>query len=197
VLQAACAQLQRWHQAGYTFLRMTINVSPQQFQMLASENLPSEAGLNLHKLVQKVLAETGLPAPSLELEITENLVRRHNEFDLATLHNLRALGIRIAIDDFGVGSSLSFLKHFPIDTLKIDQSFVQGITEDAGDAAFIKAIIAMAHSLKLKVVAEGVINKAQEAFLRDLNCDEVQGFLFSQPLPAEKISKLLQKQQAS
>ena len=194
VLQAACVQLHNWHQAGYTTLRMTVNVSPQQFQKLSPATLADEETQSLQELVEQILNQTSVPADRIELEITENLVRLYDEFDLGSLHHLRALGVRIAIDDFGVGSSLSFLKHFPIDTLKIDQSFVKEIVEDAGDAAFVRAIIAMAHSLSLKVIAEGVITEAQKTFLRKLKCDEIQGYLFSQPLPAQEITKLLQKQ---
>ncbi|MDX1522643.1 MAG: bifunctional diguanylate cyclase/phosphodiesterase, partial [Anaerolineae bacterium] len=195
VLRAACAQLQAWHQAGYRPLRITVNVSPQQIQRY--DKLPNEDQPSLVGLVRDLLKEYRLPANSLELEITENIALLNSEANLTTLNDLRALGVGIAIDDFGVGSSLGFLKHFPLDTLKIDQSFVKDMTREVGDAAFIKAIITMAHTLKLKVVAEGVTSPEQEALLRAQACDEIQGYLFSEPLSIDQITKLLHDQWAS
>mgnify|MGYP005851545001 CR=1 FL=1 len=195
VLQAACTQMAAWHAAGFTSLRVSVNVSPFQLkQPPQADTLPIEAEL-LPDLVKRTLAETGLLPQALELEITESLTMLNQEFSLATVKSLSELGVRIAVDDFGLGSALDFLTHFPISTLKIDQSFVRGMTGEARDAAFIAAIIAMAHSLKLKVVAEGVETEAQLALLKAQQCDEVQGYLLSRPLSVKAITELLQAEQ--
>ena len=156
---------------------------------------PAEIDL-LPNLVERTLAETGLPPHALELEITESMTMLNQEFSLATVKALSQLGVQIAVDDFGMGSALDFLRHFPISTLKIDQSFVREITGATRDAAFITAIIAMAHSLKLKVVAEGVETETQLALLKTQQCDEVQGYLLSPPLAAEAITDLLQAERS-
>jgi diguanylate cyclase (GGDEF)-like protein/PAS domain S-box-containing protein len=183
VLRTACAQNKAWQEAGYAPLCMAVNLPARHFQQ---PGLP--------ELIKNVLKETGMPAQALALEITEGTVMKSIDFNLATLNDLRALGIQISIDDFGTGySSLGYLKRFPFHTLKIDQSFVKDMASDSEDAAITTAIIAMAHSLKLKVVAEGVETEEQLAILRSEQCDEIQGYLFSRPVPAETFTKLLQE----
>jgi EAL domain-containing protein (putative c-di-GMP-specific phosphodiesterase class I) len=141
-----------------------------------------------------MLEETGLDANYLELEVTEGTIMENAEITIKTLYELKEMGVHLAIDDFGTGySSLSYLKRFPIDTLKIDQSFVRDITTDPDNTAITMAIIAMAHSLKLKVIAEGVETEEQLAFLHSHQCDEIQGYLFSRPVPAEAFTQLLRE----
>lgn len=181
VLRAACAQARDWHAAGHTHLRVTVNFSARQFEH------PKFAAL-----IRTVLKEIGLSAPALELEITESIAMKDIGFSVAILNELRADGIRISIDDFGTGSSsLKYLKQFPVHTLKIDQTFVKDLTSDIGDAAITAALITMAHTLQLRVIAEGVETEEQVAFLRSRRCDEMQGYLFSQPVSAEAFRKLL------
>jgi EAL domain-containing protein (putative c-di-GMP-specific phosphodiesterase class I) len=142
--------------------------------------------------VKRALRETGLSPRSLDLEITESHAMANAEATIHTLRELKALGVRISIDDFGIGySSLSYLKRLPIDTLKIDQSFVRDITSDPDDAAIATAIIALAHTLKLRVVAEGVETQQQLEFLSTRQCDRMQGFLFSRPLAAADCGEFL------
>jgi len=139
-----------------------------------------------------VLWETGLSSSCLELEITETLAMQNAEESLGVLSGLKELGVRIAIDDFGTGySSLSYLRNFPIDTLKIDASFIRSLTDDSGSLEIASAVIALAHSLDIRVVAEGVETEAQWRLLRDQGCDEVQGFFFSLPLTAEGCGHLV------
>ncbi len=181
VLREACAQLERWHQAGYTGLRVAVNLSPQQFHR------PGFA-----ELAARLLEESGLLAESLELEITESVLMARSEENMATLENLANMGVGLAIDDFGTGySSLSYLQRFPIHSLKIDQSFVAGISSDVNDTAIVTAIIAMAQSLRLNVVAEGVETAEQVAFLKHHGCLAAQGFYFSRGVPAEDFIALL------
>jgi EAL domain-containing protein (putative c-di-GMP-specific phosphodiesterase class I) len=140
------------------------------------------------------LQQTGLAPEHLELEITESVAMENAEQAIATLNSFKAMGIAMSIDDFGTGySSLSYLKRFPIDTLKIDRSFVKDIPGDKDDAAITTATIAMAHSLKLKVIAEGVETVEQITFLQQHNCDEAQGYYFSKPVTAEEAAKMLQQ----
>ncbi len=186
VLQTACAQAQAWRTAGYADLRMAINVSPRQLQR-------GNRQLSLLTVVEKVLAETGLAAQFLELEITEHMTSTNDDLNLANLNDLSLLGIKISVDDFGISSSLGFLRDFPINTLKIDQSFVKNITEVDNEATILKAIITMAHSLALNVIAEGVETREQLTFLQSQECDEIQGYLFSRPVPAEVLTRLLQQ----
>jgi diguanylate cyclase (GGDEF)-like protein/PAS domain S-box-containing protein len=182
-LVAACTQHRIWEQAGLSDLRVAVNLSPRQF-----------VHGDLVKTVARVLAETGCDPRNLELEITEGMVMREPEHAVALLQQLKDMGIHIAMDDFGTGySSLAYLKRFPIDSLKIDRSFVTDVPEDAGDVAINVAVIAMAHSLGLKVVAEGVETQEQLDFLRKQGCDEMQGYLFSKPLPVEQVTALLMK----
>lgn len=143
-----------------------------------------------------MLEETGLEPQHLELELTESQLLDSVEHIIATFHQLHDLGVKLAIDDFGTGySSLSYLKRFPVDYVKIDQTFICGLGEGTEDAAITQAIIAMAHSLKLKVVAEGVENHEQLAFLKDHHCDEVQGYLISRPVEAQAVTRLLMDDQ--
>ncbi|MDP9193543.1 MAG: EAL domain-containing protein [Acidobacteriota bacterium] len=180
-LREACRQAKAWHDAGYTWLSLAVNLSVTQLQQV-----------DLVDRVRTILAETGFPAASLELEITESSAMQSPETSIRTLFELKKLGIRISLDDFGTGhSSLSYLKRFPIDTLKIDQSFVHDITTDPDTAAIVTAIIAMAHSLRLKVIAEGVEYPEQANFLRHHGCDQMQGFLMTPPVAAEEFPQFV------
>jgi EAL domain-containing protein (putative c-di-GMP-specific phosphodiesterase class I) len=162
-------------------MRVAVNLSARQF---AQKTLVSD--------VAKTIAQSGLTPDCLELEITESLVMHNPEGAAETLHKLKAMGITLSIDDFGTGySSLAYLKRFPIDCVKIDRSFIKDIPAEADDMAITKGIIALGHSLRLKVVAEGVETREQQDFLRSNDCDEMQGFLFSKPLPAEDVTALL------
>jgi diguanylate cyclase (GGDEF)-like protein/PAS domain S-box-containing protein len=175
VLRTACAQVGAWRRNGAPPLGVAVNLSPRQFRQD-----------NLIAVVADVLAHTGLPARHLELEVTESLLMDNTEMSVNTLAGLRAMGVKVAVDDFGTGySSLNYLRRFAIDTLKIDRSFVREITTNEDDAAISGAIIALAHSLRLNVVAEGVENELQLDYLRRLNCDQAQGYLLSRPLPAD------------
>jgi diguanylate cyclase (GGDEF)-like protein/PAS domain S-box-containing protein len=181
VLRSACAQTKSWHDCGFTSLHVSVNLSPRQFQQP-----------DLLLMIERQLKETGLDPSSLELEVTESSVMKNAESAISTLRELKKMGIKISIDDFGSGySSLSYLKHLPIDVLKIDQSFVRDMTSDPKDAAIVMAIIQLAHSLQLKVNAEGVETEEQLRFLRLLRCDEMQGYLFCRPLPVEAFEQLL------
>jgi diguanylate cyclase (GGDEF)-like protein len=180
VLRTACAQARAWQhvQPG---LRVAVNLSARQFQ---------EAGLVGH--VTDALADTGLDPRCLQLEITESSAMQNAQTAIQTLRELKALGVGLSIDDFGTGySSLSYLRRFPIDTLKIDQSFIRDIGTDPDDAAIASAIIALAHTLKLTVVAEGVETEDQLEFLSRHGCDRTQGYLFSRPLSAERCTEVL------
>jgi diguanylate cyclase (GGDEF)-like protein/PAS domain S-box-containing protein len=181
VLRAACLQSKSWQDAGFDPVRMAINISARQFQQP-----------KLVETIAKTLKDTGLDPRFLELELTEGSVMKDPNEAIGKLHELKAMGLRISIDDFGTGySSLNYLKRFPIDTLKIDRSFVSEIHTDSDDAAIVTAIITLAHALKLTVIAEGVETHEQLEFLTRLNCDEVQGFLFGKPLSAEEFTELL------
>jgi diguanylate cyclase (GGDEF)-like protein/PAS domain S-box-containing protein len=181
ILRTACAQARAWQEAGHAELVVAMNLSARQFQQP-----------DLVQQVKQALEETGLQARCLDLEITESHAMQNAESTIATLRELKQLGVRISIDDFGIGySSLNYLKRLPIDTLKIDQSFVRDITTDPDDAAIATAVIALAHTLKLRVVAEGVETQEQLAFLAARHCDRMQGYLFSKPLPAEECGAFL------
>jgi diguanylate cyclase (GGDEF)-like protein/PAS domain S-box-containing protein len=181
VLRTACAQNKAWQDAGLPPVNMAVNLSARQFRHD-----------KLAEMVGAVLAETGLAAQYLELELTESLALEDSQKFMLTLKQLKQLGLQLAIDDFGTGySSLSYLKHFPLDRLKIDISFVRSIVSDAGDAAIARIIIMLGHSLHLKVIAEGVESEDQLDFLREQGCDEMQGFLYSEPLTAAALECLL------
>ncbi len=177
VLSQACRQLKQWREQGIALQRMVVNLSPRQFRQK-----------HLVENFSRVLSETGVDPHWLGLEITETVVMENPEKSIGTLAELHALGIELSLDDFGTGySSLGYLKRFPIDKLKIDQSFVRDISTDANDAAMVAAIIVMAHQLNIRVVAEGVETEAQLAFLREHGCDEYQGYYFSRPLSADAL----------
>ncbi len=181
VLHTACAQNLAWQIEGFAPLRMAVNLSARQFKQR-----------NLMEMVINTLAETGLKANYLELELTEGLLIDNVEQSIAILEELHSMGIIFALDDFGTGySSLSYLKRFPLQALKIDQSFVRDMTIDPNSAAITEAIISLARGLQLKVIAEGVETQEQLDYLKAKGCDEVQGYYLSRPLPAEGISKLL------
>jgi diguanylate cyclase (GGDEF)-like protein/PAS domain S-box-containing protein len=180
VLRTACEQNLAWQRAGYAPIRVAVNVSARQFRT------------DLYDTVAAVVRESGLYPGYLEIEITEGFLVEDPKAATAMLLKLRTLGVHVAIDDFGSGySSLSYLKHFPIDRLKIDRSFVRDISIDLDDAAISKAVIALAHSLDLQVVAEGVETGEQVAFLRAYQCDIVQGYLYSQPIDADEVAIFL------
>ncbi|MBI1885652.1 MAG: EAL domain-containing protein [Chloroflexi bacterium] len=184
VLRTACAQSKAWQNAGLAPMSMAVNLSPRQFQ---------EPGLI--RGIARVLQETGLPAQLLELEITESTAMRDVEFTIAMVEELRAMGVRVSIDDFGTGySSLGYLKRLPVDSVKIDRSFVNDVTADGDDAAIVAAIVGLAQTMNLNTIAEGVETEEQLAFLKNLNCDFVQGFLFSKAVPAETFAKMLAEQ---
>jgi diguanylate cyclase (GGDEF)-like protein len=179
VMRTAASQAAQWAALGHSDFRMAVNLSVRQF-----------AGNKLPTLVQQVLSDTGLAPQILELEVTESLALQSVASTLSTLHACKALGVKLAMDDFGTGySSLAYLKRYPLNALKIDQSFIRNITQDAGDAAITRAIVAMAHSFGMSVIAEGVETTAQLAFLRELGCEEFQGYLFSRPVPAVEAVK--------
>jgi len=184
VLRRACEQGRIWNRTATSPVRMTVNVSHRQ---LRSRGFVSS--------VARILDDTGLDARLLELEITESSVVRNERETLTALHQLKVQGIRLAVDDFGTGhSALSYLKKFPLNTLKIDQSFTRGITTDADDAAIITATINMAHGLNMTVVAEGVELEEQLYFLSQNHCDEVQGFLFAHALEPDEATRRMQSQ---
>jgi len=180
VLYTACKQLKIWREAGHEN-QISVNISGLHFKHG-----------RILKTARTVLKETGLDPCCLDLEITEGVLMEDIEEAISTLEQLRSMGINIAVDDFGTGySSLNYLKRFPINKVKIDQSFVSGVITDPDDAAITRTIIAMAKNLNLSVTAEGVETKEQLDFLHLEGCSEVQGYYFSRPLPADKFKKLL------
>ena len=180
-LRTACQQAKTWQRQGLPALRMGVNMSPRQFLR------PGVASM-----VTRILRETALEPHHLDLEITESLLMKDMAGSIAIMHALKGVGVKLSIDDFGTGySSLSYLKQFPIDQLKIDKSFLHEIAAREEDAAITLAIIAMAHSLRLTVIAEGVEDETQLAFLRTNQCDEIQGYYLSRPIPAHEIPALL------
>ncbi|MBV6325462.1 EAL domain-containing protein [Duganella violaceipulchra] len=181
VLRTACAQTQAWHAAGYPDLTVSVNVSACQFRQP-----------ELVDTIADILAQTGLEARYLDLELTEGVIMQDRDDVIETLRSLKKIGVTLSLDDFGTGySSLSYLKRFPIDFVKIDQSFIHDITTNPSDASLTKAIITMAHSLGLKAIAEGVETDGQLGFLAKHRCDEVQGYLFSRPVSSTIIDAVL------
>jgi EAL domain-containing protein (putative c-di-GMP-specific phosphodiesterase class I) len=181
VLRTACQQIQAWRNAGFEMLRVAVNLSPRQFHQP-----------DLSTRIAQILAEIGLESSSLELELTENLMVQDPESAIASLKKLKDLGVSISIDDFGTGySSLSYLMQYPFDILKIDRCFVSNVIDGCSKAAIIKAIIEMAHSLCLEVIAEGVETEAEKDFLWRYECDIMQGYLFSPPVPAADFEQML------
>lgn len=185
-LRTACAQNKAWQDAGLAPMRVAVNLSARQFQ-----------SPGLLATIRNVLEETGLDPNYLELEITESVLMQNTDATIRVLQDLSAMGIHLSIDDFGTGySSLSYLKRFPIDALKIDQSFVRDITTDPDDAAIATAIIAMAHGLGVKVIAEGVETEEQMRFLRKHKSEVMQGYYYSPPMPANAFARWLERGQA-
>jgi EAL domain-containing protein (putative c-di-GMP-specific phosphodiesterase class I) len=184
ILREACRQNQAWRDAGFDPIRVSVNLSPIQFRNSA-----------LPEVVAKALADSQLATDGLELEVTESMLMNNPDETIRTLKTFKEMGLKISIDDFGTGySSLSYLKQFPIDSLKVDRSFIQNVTTNPDDAAITTAVILMGHSLKLNVVAEGVETESQLAFLQVLQCNEVQGFLFSPPVPADRMETMLSRE---
>jgi diguanylate cyclase (GGDEF)-like protein len=182
VLRTACQQNKLWQQAGLPSIRVAVNLSARQFQQK-----------DLVKTIAKVLDETGLEPDYLEIEITESIAIQDVDFTISVLNSLRSMGIHISMDDFGTGySSLWSLKRFPLDKLKIDRSFIHDFIGTPKDAAIITAIIDLGHALNLKLIAEGVETTEQFNFLRSINCDGIQGYLFSHPVTAQEATKILQ-----
>jgi EAL domain-containing protein (putative c-di-GMP-specific phosphodiesterase class I) len=185
VLWTACIQNKSWQSLGLPPIRMAVNLSALQFQEK-----------DLVTIIAQTLEETKLEPEYLELEITESMAMQDIPLTVSVLQTLRSMGIQIAIDDFGTGySSLSSLKHFPLDKLKIDQSFIRELVTDSYDAAIINALLALGQGLKLEVVAEGVETQEQLNFLREVKCDGVQGYLLSRPLPTPEATVCLSKKE--
>jgi diguanylate cyclase (GGDEF)-like protein len=183
VLREACRQLRRWHDDGFTHLHMAVNLSAEQF---CQEDLV--------RRVKDAVHDAGIHPHCLELELTETAVMRDTERSVRLLDEIVALGVRISVDDFGTGySSLSYLRRLPLHTLKIDRSFIRDIEYSHENAEIIRAIVSLAHSLRLQVTAEGVETNAQHAFIRSLGCEQYQGYLCSTPLPADAFLLTLQK----
>ncbi len=180
VMREACLQGRRWQDEGFAPIQIAVNISGRQFH-----------DRDLSQTVIRILEETGLSPKYLDLELTESSIMQSAEFASEMLIRLKSMGINISIDDFGTGfSSLASLKRLPIDALKIDRSFVRDATSDPDDAALVMAIITLAHNLRLRVVAEGVETEDQLRFLQLLRCDEIQGYFFSRPLPADTLASL-------
>ncbi|TAK75378.1 MAG: EAL domain-containing protein, partial [Gammaproteobacteria bacterium] len=182
VLRTACRQVKAWQDMGLMPIRVAVNVTTKQFKLY-----------NLVQIVRTILEETQLESKYLELELTENIIINNADI-VKTIYDLKEMGIQIVLDDFGTGySSLNYLRELPIDRLKIDQSYVQNIESNRGDDVIIQAIIAMAQSLNLEVLAEGVESESQLEFLKKSKCGEVQGFYFSKPIPAKTCERLLRE----
>lgn len=185
VLREACRQNKQWQKQGFAPMRVGVNISALQLQRQ-----------DLAETVVQILEETQLSPQSLELELTESSIMVNAKATIDVLTRLQTMGVTISIDDFGTGfSSLSYLKRLPIDALKIDQSFVRDVSTNQDDAALVMAIITLAHNLRLRVVAEGVETEEQWRFLHLLRCDEIQGFVFSKPLPPDDLERLLVSRQ--
>ena len=181
MLREACRQSRAWVDAGLPPATMAVNISAMEFR-----------DENFLEGVLAILKETGMDPTSLEVELTESVLMKHAESTESILRTLSEIGVQVAVDDFGTGySSLSYLQKFPIDALKIDQSFVRQITTAPEEASIVTAVISMARSLKLRVVAEGVETQQELAFLRAHQCEEVQGYYFSSPVPAQEFASLL------
>ncbi len=186
VLHEACRQNKAWQNAGLPHIGVSVNVSARQFR---EKNLISR--------VVHALNESGLDAKYLELELTESLIMQDVEQAVATMEALEGLGVRLSIDDFGTGySSLSALKSFPVARLKIDKSFIDNLSGNDSDKAVASAVISLGQKLNLRVIAEGVETADQVAFLRDNNCDEIQGYHFSRPIRPDAIADLIKRKSA-
>jgi diguanylate cyclase (GGDEF)-like protein/PAS domain S-box-containing protein len=186
VIRTACQQIRSWIDAGFPQLTMAVNLSARQFRQP-----------NLVEMIEQILNEFDIPPSLLELELTESVMMDNIEETTETLQRLKVLGLKIAVDDFGTGvSSLGYLKHFPVDTLKISHDFVLNLPADSADASIARAVIGLARNMQLSSVAEGVENQNQMDFLRDQDCERMQGFLFSRPVPPEQMTALLENWQA-
>ena len=186
VLRSACTQLRQWRDEGLPPLRVSVNVSPAQFQ-----------GAGFLAMVERVLRDTGADPSLVELELTESTLLADPEQARHALAALKGLGLSVSIDDFGTGfSSLNYLRHLAVDFLKIDRSFVSEIASSARDRAVAGAIIHLAEALGIAVVAEGVETQAQAEFFRGTHCAELQGYLFCRPLPAAQLREFLGRQRA-
>jgi diguanylate cyclase (GGDEF)-like protein/PAS domain S-box-containing protein len=183
VLTEACQEWRKWRDAGFEDLTVAVNVSAVQFRQM-----------HIEECVKRVLAQSGIPVDALELEITESVVMREAEAVIHTMQSLKDWGVKLSIDDFGTGfSSLSYLRRFPISKLKVDQSFVREMTRSEDAARIVAAIVGLAKSLRLRVIAEGVETDSELALLQELGCDEMQGYLVSRPLPAPEFQELLRR----
>jgi len=183
VLRSVCEQIREWDKVGFGNFRVAVNLSARQFE----NNIP--------QLVRGIIEETGISPESLAFEITEGIAMKNVDQNIRMLDELRALGLSISIDDFGTGySSLAYLKRFPLNTLKIDRSFIKDITENEDDREITKAIIAMGQNLRLHVLAEGVETTEQVEFLRASGCDFIQGYYYARPLPPGQIIPYLDQQ---
>ncbi|NWF12297.1 EAL domain-containing response regulator [Pseudomonas reactans] len=181
VIEAVCQQISTWQRSAIGAVEVSVNVSGHQ---LIEGDLIAD--------IARILAQTGVAPHWLEVELTEGSLMENTQHTIASLQRLHAMGVKISIDDFGTGySSLAYLRRFPIDTLKIDIAFIREVTSNPQDAAITRTIIELAHSLNLRVVAEGVETQAQLAFLKDAGCDQIQGYLFSRPLPVATLERLL------
>jgi len=184
VLITACSQLKYWHDQGFPDLHLSVNVSARQFRELDPMNT-----------VLRILRESAIDPGCLSLELTESSIMSDDPQVLESFSQLKAMGVRLSIDDFGMGfSSLDHLRCLPLDTIKIDKSFVRNASVRAGDAALVSSIITLAHRLNLSVIAEGVETLEQLRFLTTLGCDGVQGYFFSKPLPSDQFQRLLSNQ---
>lgn len=186
VIRTACAQAKEWQGQGYSPFKISVNVSSRLFQQY-----------DLARALRDILGETGFEPDSLEIEITESVAMLNLESTLETLWKLNGLSVRVAMDDFGTGySSLAYLKKFPIQLLKIDRTFIKEMDRDPEDRTIVKAIIAMAQALDIKVIAEGVERAEQLDLLKAFGCDLAQGFYFSKPVPAAEFTELLAKKRS-
>ena len=187
VIRSVCQQIATWQRSAIGAVEVSVNVSGHQ---LIEGDLIAD--------IARILNETGVEPHWLEVELTEGSLMENTQHTIASLQSLRAMGVKISIDDFGTGySSLAYLRRFPIDTLKIDIAFIREVTSNPQDAAITRTIIELAHSLSLRVVAEGVETQAQLAFLKEAGCDQIQGYLFSRPLPAATLERLLLERASS
>jgi EAL domain-containing protein (putative c-di-GMP-specific phosphodiesterase class I) len=185
ILQSACLQNRSWQDAGLPRIRVGVNLSSRQLKRTLTDT------------ISRALQISGLDSRYLSLELTESVLVNHHREGTEALHALRAMGLHLAVDDFGTGySSFSYLKHFPLDTLKIDRSFIREIAIQPDDAAITTAIIAMGHALGLRVIAEGVETEAHLTLLQKQGCDEVQGYLLGRPVPADRFVEHLTRKRA-
>jgi EAL domain-containing protein (putative c-di-GMP-specific phosphodiesterase class I) len=177
VLRTACIQAKTWALAGYPELKVAVNISGQQLKQP-----------DFQEMLERIIRETGIEPGTLELEFTESVVMEKAEKTINIFKSLKELGVQLSIDDFGTGySSLSYLKHFAIDRIKIDRSFVADVNRSSDDAAIVEAIISMAHTMNLRVLAEGVETSDQLQFLTEHGCDEAQGFYLASPMTADDL----------